>query len=101
MTELNYQSFIPSAGDTVSPADWCEVCSLNPAGTLLTLTINMPKYPKDKQPFTINSTKAVTTLTLQVTSGTGQTLLAALTALVIGVAARYVYDAPNITWRLA
>lgn len=93
-----YQYFTPATGNTVSPADWCEACCLNPAAGLSTLTLNMPKQPRDGQPFTLNSTQAVTTFTQQVTSGTNQTLLGGLSAIVAGVQNRWVFNASINTW---
>lgn len=92
------QSFAPSTGNTISPSDWCEACSLNPAATLATLTINMPKQPVDGQPFRLNTSQIITALTLQVTSGTNQTLLAVPASLAIGVSNGWVFKAAANTW---
>lgn len=95
---LKYQYNIPLAADTFNTADWCEVLSLNPAGTIATLTVGMPKRPVDGQVFMLCSTQIVTTLTLQVQSGSNHTLLAAAAALAIGVGFRWVFNAPLSTW---
>lgn len=98
MTAHPYQQFAPSTSGTITPADWCEACSLNPAGTLLALTVNMPKQPRDGQPFALNSTQIITTLTLQVNAATAQTLLAIPTALAIGVGFHWVFNSATNTW---
>ena len=95
---MKYQTSAPTAGATVTPADWCEVYSLNPAGLLATLTVQFPKQPVDGQLFFVCSTQVVTALTLQVQSGSNQTVLAAATALAIGVGFRYVFNAPLSVW---
>lgn len=98
MTVSPYQYSVPTAGATVSPADWCETCSLNPAGTLATLTVNFPKQPNDGQPFTLNTTQIVTALTMASTSTPAQVRPFVPSALAIGVSYRWVYNAPKNTW---
>lgn len=100
MTTSPYQSFVPTAGSTVTPADWCETCSLAPAGTLATMTQNFPKQPTDGQPFVLNSTQIITALTMASISTPAQVIQAAATAVAIGVSRRWVYDAPKNTWRV-
>lgn len=95
---LKYQQSAPVAAATVNAPDWCEVLSLNPAGTLATLTVGMPKQPKDGQQFILNSTQIVTALTLQVQASSNQTLLAAATSLAVGVSRSYIFNAPSQTW---
>jgi hypothetical protein len=58
----------PTAGQTVSMSGFS--LFLTPAGTLATLTVNLPPNAKPGQTATITSTQAVTTLTVHNSSGT-------------------------------
>lgn len=96
-----YELFAPTTGATINALDNTEVLSLNPAGTLATLTIGFPMQPVDMQEFAINSTQIVTALTAQVQTNSLQTILGAPSALAVGVGWRWVYQAPKMTWILA
>jgi hypothetical protein len=95
---MKYQYVVATEGGTINAADWCEALALNPAAGLTALTVGMPKFPVDGQTFSLNSTQAVTTLTLQVQTGSGQTLLGAATAVTAGLHKEWVYVAPLATW---
>ena len=69
---------------------------LNPAGALLTGTVIMPSNPADGMVVTINSSQAITALT--VLGNTGQTLVSAITTLTAGGGVKYLYRLANTTW---
>ena len=94
--QYNYQYAAPAAGNTVTASDSTEILSLNPAGTLATLTINPPGQPRDGQPFTISSSQIVTALTITLLNN--QTMPAKPSALAVAVGFRWVFDAPNNRW---
>lgn len=100
MTAIDYQSFVPTEGGTIAAADWCELVNLVPAGALTALTVNPPKQMRDKQPFAVSSTKAITTMTL--TSLSGQNIQVPAVPLTAGgPAPRWVYDGPTNTLMVA
>lgn len=99
--EVDVQYETPSTGNTVQANDWTELLSLNPASGLATLTVNFPKNPRPKQPFKICSSQAVTTATLQATSGgSSPTIIGAPSALVAGVVYAWTWQGFMNTWVL-
>jgi hypothetical protein len=87
----------PTTGQTVTIANQDDDIRLllNPAGTLLALTIVFPSAPRDGQMVTICSTQILTGLTLT----SGGTILGALTTIAaINGYASYVYDLAGNTW---
>lgn len=83
----------PTTGATVTPAAGTDVLILRPAGTLATLTVNMPVSPYDGQDFTVVSTQTVTALTMS-----GGTIVGALTTIVVGGFATFIYNGANSEW---
>lgn len=84
----------PATGATVTAADSGNVHLLvNPAGTLLALTIAFNASPTDGDILTLGSSQAVTTLTMS-----GGTVIGALTTLAIASFARYMYNATASKW---
>ena len=66
---------------------------LNPAGTLATITINMPSAVADGQKVSLMTSQVLTLVTMG-----GGTILSALTTLGINAFATYAYSATNTTW---
>lgn len=99
MSYLQYskQIFIPTTGTTVTiaNADLDIRVLLNPAGTLLALTVGMPTAPKDGQKVDVCCSQIITGLTLT----SGGTILGAITTLAaVNGFASYIYDLPTTTW---
>lgn len=73
--------FTPTTGQTVtllnSYTDWI----INPAGTLATLTINMPTSPNDGLLIRVKCTQTITALTV---SGNGNSIVGAPTSITVG-----------------
>lgn len=92
--ELAYavQYATPTTGQTVV-ANGAGALVINPAGTLVALTITFPASPIDGQAFEILSTQIVTTMTLS-----GGTIASALTTIGVNGAARWRYSTTAATW---
>jgi len=71
------------------------VLTLNPAGTLSTGTILLPKQPTDGQLVEVSTTATVTSLTV---SGNGSTIKNAPTTLLAGSGFGYYYNQANACW---
>lgn len=85
---------VPVTGDTITVKPGGVVNLLvNPAGTLATLTINLPASPNDGDRVNIGCSQVVTALTMG-----GGTLLAALTAFTANGFASYVFSATSSKW---
>ncbi len=89
----SYQT--PTTGFTITIASGIAFLNLNPAGSLLAGTINMPAVPVDGQVIEIASTQTITTLTV---SGNGSTILNAPTTITAGTGFSYRYRATGTTW---
>ena len=88
--------YTPTTGSTISLSQARrQMALINPSGSLLALTINLPSSPNDNDIVVIGSSKAVTTLTIS--SSPASTILP-FTSLVIVSFARYVYDASSTSW---
>ncbi len=86
---------VPSTGFTITIANNTEFLNLDPAGTLLAGTINLPAAPIDGQIIEVASTQTVTTLTV---SGNGNTIKNAPTTIIAGTGFSYRYHLANTTW---
>ena len=88
----------PTTGTTVAMATSQHGLVLNPAGTLATLTINLPPSPIDAISWAINisSTKTVTALT--VASTDSSTIIGAPSTLAADSGFSMIYDVANTTW---
>lgn len=82
----------PTTGQTVV-ANGSGALIINPAGTLVALTVTFPASPADGQAFEILSTQIVTTMTLN-----GGTIASTLTTIGVNGAARWKYSASAATW---
>ena len=85
----------PSTGFTITIANATTFLNLDPSGTLLAGTINLPAAPIDGQIVEVSSTQTVTTLTV---SGNGHTIKNAPTTIAAGTGFSYRYHLANTTW---
>lgn len=95
LEENGVQYETPLTGTTVTVADNMRTLIVDPAGTIATLTINMPANPTDKQRVSICFDAVVTTLTM---AATGFTLKNALTASTAASFATWEFRAADLTW---
>jgi hypothetical protein len=86
----------PSSGGTVSISEFNETLKLT-AGTLATLTINLPRNPGDTQRARIQTVGAITALTLGV-GRVGDTIFDTVTTLAANSAVEYQYQAGGAQW---
>lgn len=68
---------------------------LNPAGTLLALTVTLPTSPNDGDRVTIGTSQAVTTLTIGAGSNT---VLGPISTIAIGGFAKFIFNASTTKW---
>ena len=85
------QYVVPTTGTTIT-ADGSSVLLLDPAGTLLALTVTMPATPIDKQRFTVSTSQVITGLTI-----TG-TIVGTLTTMALGGFACFQWNATAAKW---
>lgn len=91
---ISIQRSVPTVGQTVSLTRESIVYALiEPAGTLATLTINMPSSPQDGDEVLIASSQILTALTMA-----NGTLVGTLTTLALGGFARFVYNTASTKW---
>lgn len=76
------ETVAPTTGQTVTITAGTSAYIINPAGTLLALTVTMPASPTDGQLVWISSSQIITGLTLNANSG--QTILNVPTTLALG-----------------
>lgn len=82
----------PTTGQTVTAGAGVDRLLIDPAGTLLALTVVLPASPSDGQSFTIATSQAITTLTI-----TGS-IVGTLATLALGGYARFIYSATAAKW---
>jgi hypothetical protein len=88
------QEVAPTTGSTVTVnSNGFVVLLINPAGSLLALTIALPSSPTTGDRVEISSTQAITTVTMS-----GGTISGALTTLAASGKATYVYGGSAATW---
>ena len=94
-----YQKASPLTGATLTMgtagANYQSVLQLSPAGTIATLTVNLPPSPVDGQRALIFSTQTITALTL---AAAGTTLNNAVTTLAALGNVEYIYSFSNNAW---
>lgn len=66
---------------------------INPAGSLVALTVTLPGSPSDGDTVNLSCTQAVTTLTMN-----GGTIVGGLATLSIGSTATYIYNSDSSQW---
>jgi len=88
------QYVTPTTGSTVNVNDAGALTLLiNPAGTLLALTIALNGSPTDGDRINLGSSQAITTLTMS-----GGTIVGPLTTAAVGTFASYQYNATSSSW---
>lgn len=94
LQSYDYQT--PSTGFSYTFAAGTQVLVMNPAGTLATGTITMFASPSDGMTLRFSSSQIITALT--VSANTGQSIVSAVTTLLAGGGAAYIYRSANSTW---
>lgn len=88
------QEVAPTTGSTVTVnSTGCIKLFINPAGTLVALTVALPSSPQDLDAVTLSSTQAITTLTMS-----NGTISGALTTMAIATFATYTYSSTTSQW---
>lgn len=82
----------PTTGQTVAANPGVQMLFIDPAGSLLALTVTLPDSPVDGQVFSMSSSQAITTLTI-----TG-TIVGTLTTMALGGFARFCYSSTATKW---
>lgn len=93
-TLQNYDYLVPTTGFSYTFSTY-NTLILNPAGVLATGAITMPASPSDGMVVTFSSTQTISALTI---AGNGATLNNALSGIVAGQSASYVYRAASTAW---
>lgn len=84
----------PTTGSTVTIGSTGSTrLILNPAGTLVALTVTLPSSPSDGDYVQLCSSQAITTLTMN-----GGTIVGSLTTAAIGTFAAYIFNATTSSW---
>jgi hypothetical protein len=86
----------PTAGFTATIPDGITIAVIKPAAALAIGTLTLPANPADGMPLTIESTKAITALSLL--PNTGQTLSATITIAATLTPIRLKFSAGDATW---
>ena len=94
LQSYDYQT--PTTGFSYTFAAGVQTLIMNPAGTLATGTITMPASPADGMTIRFSSSQIITALT--VSANTGQSIVSAVTTLLAGGGAAYIYRLANTTW---
>lgn len=82
----------PTTGQTVTANAGVNALFLDPAGTLVALTVVLPANPVDGQVFMMGASQIITSLTI-----TG-TIVGTLTTLALGGFARFCYSGSASKW---
>lgn len=84
----------PTTGQTVNVNTNGKVMLfINPAGTLVALTVALPSSPSDQDEVSIFASQAITTLTMS-----NGTVIGPLTTMAIGTFAKYTYFSDTSSW---
>lgn len=84
----------PTTGQTITVnSNGHTVLFINPAGTILALTVTLPSSPSDGDRVTLASSQVVTGLTMN-----GGTIIGALSALAVATFATYVFSNSSSNW---
>lgn len=87
---------VPTTGTTVTLSQQRrQVVLLNPAGSLLALTVALPATPNDGDMVTIGSSASITSLTI---NGGSNTVISAITSLLLGGFCKYIWNATSSKW---
>jgi len=93
---LTQYSVVPVTTDVVTPPAGTEFATINPAGTIAAMTLNMPASPYDGQPFEVAFDQVITALTMAAPASA--TLKGALTAATAKGFAKWRYSKADTTW---
>lgn len=91
------QTEIPLTGDTITFNNKTSNLLINPAGSLASLTINLPNAPEDGQKITIVSSQAVTSLTVAAPNTNGL-LGGSIGSLTAGESEELIYESSGLFW---
>jgi len=89
---IQYVTPTTGATITVNPSGFVKLL-IDPAGTLATLTVNLPASPSDGDNVSLSSSQIVTGFTMG-----GGTIVGALTTLVVATFAAYMFNAASGKW---
>ncbi len=95
--DLSKTIVAPTTGSTVTLVTTNAITIINPSGSLLALTINLPASPADGQKQTVAFTQIITGLTL---SGNGNSLVGTsnLTSAAVGQKFTLIFDLGTTSW---
>ena len=93
--DQSYSLQVPTTGFSITMSATSKTLILNPAGTLLAGTINLPASPIDGQEIRVSTSQAITSLTV---SGNGHSIVNAPTTLALGTGFSYIYNTSGTTW---
>ena len=96
----SYSVSVPLTGGTVNIGQHIRSQVLNPAGTLATLSVNLPPAAGafDRQRVSLSTTQQVTAMTLGCTGGNVATGFAQPFTMTAGAALTFVYQSSSTTW---
>lgn len=86
------QYAVPTTGQTVT-SDGSPMLLIDPAGTLVALTVTLPASPVDKQRWAMATSQAITTLTIS-----GGTIVGTLTTMPLAGYADFIYNTTSAKW---
>lgn len=87
---------VPTTGGTVTLTQQRrQIVLLNPAGTLATLTVNLPNTPNDGDIVRIGTAQTITLLTV---GGGSNSVVGTLTTLLIGSYGAWIYNTSTTKW---
>jgi hypothetical protein len=95
--DQSYGYATPLTGATLTMGQYQQRLIINPAGTIATLTVNLPPTPLDGQLASMSTTHTISSLTVQTTDGSSLAV-ATMPVLTPGSAARFIYRLANTTW---
>lgn len=95
LVDTGYAYATPATGGTVTLGNTTHHTLIDPAGTLATLTINMPASPIDGQIVDVRISQVVTALTV---SGNGNSVKGNPTSAAVGSTFTAIYKISNTTW---
>jgi hypothetical protein len=93
-----YDYFTPLTGATITVGSGSTGASINPAGTLTSLTVKLPVNPINGQIAHLGFTQVVTTLTVQDSAGVTANVLGAPASAAIGTSISLIYNNSLSKW---
>ena len=95
-----YVKAVPLTAFSLSFANGQTWYLINPAGTLATGTFTLSPNPGQGQRNCVRSTQIQTAVTIQVASGSGQTITSVITAMAANTTYCYIFNQPTGVWDL-